>query len=237
MVTHTKIVKKKHKNNDPICVGCTLELPSEFTKVGLTGDQKAIAIMLILENRKPHQTSKYNPVETEESMRLMRQVLINRLKDPGNFKASGAKTTTDIIRGKGQFRGLENYPKTISTITHESFKGIIKEALEKSNPSYFGASKNYVMMAIKIAALDENSIKASIPEVIGWRTSGADKKPPGKGNIWIKDIAGNHFYIKDPHYDSSKKESPKKKKPTSHAKKLSSSKKYSASKATGKHKK
>jgi len=233
MVTQTK-----HKKPDLPCIGCTLELPPEFTKVGLTGDQKAIAIMLIVENKKPHDRGKYNPIETEESMRLMRQVLINRLKDPGRFRASGARSATDIIKAKGQFKGLEDYPKTISTKLHENFKGIIKEALEKSNPSYFAASKNYVMMAIKIAALDENSIKASIPEVIGWRTTDKNEiYPPGTGNKWIKDIAGNHFYIKDPDYDPSKKESPKKKKSTSHAKKTSSSKKHTVSKAIRKRKK
>lgn len=218
----------KHQKPKKPCPsgGCVLVLRPELTTSGLTGDAKAIAIMLIVENRKP-QESLYNASDAEESMRLMRQVLINRLKDkPSQYMAPGARTITDIIRGKGQFQGLGNYPKTDNT-TYNSFEDVMDSKVV--------SVKNYVKMAINIATLDENSIKASIPEVIGWRTE--DSGSPGNGFKADKTVAGNTFYIKDPDYVPPKAKPAKKKKSAPHANKNSPSKKHLTSKVTRKHKK
>src|SRR4051812_39662342 len=73
-------------------------LPANTTEAGL------LARLLLAENTTPDENG-YDAAKAKTAMQQMRMVLNNRLnsKNPGHFRAPGAKTIQDIVKGKNQF--------------------------------------------------------------------------------------------------------------------------------------
>ena len=158
-----------------------------------TTDIGAMERLFIVETRSPAVPG-FIAVQNLAAMRMMRQVIVNRLKAPGHYQAPGARTPTDIIEMGNQFAGFGGYPDLDATMLHN-----IDEAVRiAANPRHPQQAEfaRYVRDAITAATEPVMPLKAEHADVTAWRTAGASA--PGKGFVKLETLSGNTFYATSP---------------------------------------
>lgn len=98
-----------------------ISLDPENTPLG------AMERVFLAETFEPSNT-KYDRSTDLEHMRDMRQAIENRLKDPAEYDACGAKNEIDIVKMGHQIQGFSNYPKLDEKIEKD-----IETALEAAD--------------------------------------------------------------------------------------------------------
>jgi hypothetical protein len=121
----------------------------------------------------------------------MHLVLRNRLKNkPAQFMAPNAKTITDIIKGKKQFQGFDNYPHYNGGI--KSNLQLMLDIANKPKDPRQAKFADFINAAITIATDPTTIPDLSGGFLAGWRTVGSGS--PGNNFIFFKTIGGNDFY-------------------------------------------
>ena len=150
----------------------------------------------LAENITPSYGSEYSPENALESMRLMKQVLENRLKDPKRYKASGAKDEFDILRMGGQFPEYSPQGR-LQGRAAENVSDILTIA-NKSNDPRHNAYRQFVQMAIQVAHEQLDPSTLQWPNVTGWYSdrNKADEHVNhlGSGFEIVGSLAKNTFY-------------------------------------------
>jgi hypothetical protein len=167
----------------PVTVVDRLVLPDAGTDHGL------MVRLFLAENRSPDDRG-YEESETLTSMRWMRHVLQNRLRDrPERFNARGATTLVDIVRAPGQFAGFGRYP-TIAAAKQERIDRIVDYANDDNHRLQLAYER---LVNNASAAVTERQPPDPCPGgLYGWRTSGS--ADPGGTFVRYQALAGNQFY-------------------------------------------
>ncbi len=127
-----------------------------------------------------------------KSMRNMRQVISNRLKNPSFYNAKGAKNEIDIIKMGHQFAKFDTYPN-LNKDVKENLDKTIEIANGVQSPLQ-EAYEKHVKNAITAATESINPPVAEFPNATGWMTTEKNMKGPG-GNFYpLADVGGNTFY-------------------------------------------
>jgi hypothetical protein len=138
----------------------------------------------------PGKRSKYSPDETLNSMRLMKQVLENRLKNPSLYEARGAINEFDILRMGGQFP--EFTPEGhLHGAPASNVPEIVADA-QNPNSANYQEYRQHVQLAIQVAHETLNPSTVKWQNVTAWRTK--DHGSPGSGFYKIADFGGNTFF-------------------------------------------
>ncbi|CAI9121067.1 hypothetical protein [Brytella acorum] len=151
-------------------------LPPENTDAG------ALVRLLLLETIGPLESS-YNRDESLKAMRLMRQVVENRLRTPARYMAAGATSEQDIVRLGNQFAGFRDYP---------TLPGLLAGKLAKlvSESARYPAVATFIRDAIEVVSAPTSG--AASTTVAAWRTTG--RGAPGRNFRLIGNYQGNSFY-------------------------------------------
>jgi hypothetical protein len=147
----------------------------------------------------------YNVDDAKKSMKAMKAVVYNRLKNnPALFGAPGATSYVDIVGAPDQFAGFtkRNGKIAISGAVQKRIDDVIRNA----NTGRPGKFATFVQSAIDIAKADVEDPFKEIKKIrdielvggtFGWRAAGAADPggqlvpiPSEKGGV----IAGNKFY-------------------------------------------
>ena len=109
--------------------GITLDAPGT--------DAGAMERLFLLEATTPGQHT-YAASENLKAMRLMRQVIENRLKSPKEYGARGAHSQTDITEMGNQFAGFGGYPTLSGDMTYNLtlFVGIANSGNDRRQAAY-----------------------------------------------------------------------------------------------------
>lgn len=155
-----------------------------------SGNEGLLVRLFLAESRSPDETS-YNVGDSKKGMEWMDLVLHNRLKNnPRQFGAPNAKSITDIVKAKGQFKGFENYPSIDARI------------LSRINKIFVLANSNNDRRQPKYRRFVENALAVAKPKLIndpspnglyGWRTVGSGS-PGGRFVAYGRGLSGNQFY-------------------------------------------
>ena len=164
----------------------TLHLDDAATNAG------AMERLFLLETRTPAYGD-YDEAESLRAMRIMRQVIENRLKAPRLWGAPGATTETEVIAVSSQFAGFGGYPE-LSADMSSLLATILKLANSAADPRRAKYAR-FVQDAI-IAATEASPALPAYAEAAGWRTS--RHSPPGANFRLIISLQGNDFYAVSP---------------------------------------
>jgi hypothetical protein len=155
-----------------------------------SGNEGLLVRLFLAESRSPDEAS-YNIEDSKKGMEWMELVLHNRLKNnPSQFGASKAKSITDIVKAKGQFKGFENYPNTDPSL------------LSRINNIFTLANSNNDLRQPKYRRFVENALAVAKPKLprdpspnglYGWRTIGSGS-PGGRFVAYGSALSGNQFY-------------------------------------------
>jgi len=168
-----------------ITVGPRIELPPRNTTAGL------VARLLLAEVMSPSGT-KYNLTDATTCMERMVLVLNNRLKNPGQFGATGATTVDEIIKAPGQFAGFDHFPNHYAPLIPR-IQGVVDNANNNNLPSQ-SDFQNHLNEAIRIANAHATPITdPSSTELIGWRTSGHGSPGPSFVAFSVQ-LLGTQFF-------------------------------------------
>ena len=165
-------------------MGITITLPEANSPEG------AEARLLLAECRSPAFSS-YTIASATESMQLMDAALRNRLLNPKEYLAKGAKSIIDIIKARGQFAGFDRYP-SLETSVKARIDEIVGISNDLADPRH-SAYAAHVEKAIEVAKLTKYS-DPSPGKIVGWRTTNSGS--PGSSFIFYKKILGNDFYYR-----------------------------------------
>jgi len=135
----------------------------------------------------------YDADESFKAMRLMRQVLRNRLKHPKDFGVPGAKDEMDVVRNPSQFAGFGKAPNMSA-----AFMLNVTQALEiANNPRHAkqAAFRRHVEQAITAATEASPPAEFRLPNLYYWRTG--KHSDPGKRTRLYRRIQGLDFYLQD----------------------------------------
>ena len=154
-----------------------IQLPDKDTDPG------AFARLLLLETRAPSDPG-YDRADSLKAMRLMRQVVENRLALPAHYAAQGAKTEQDIVRMGNQFAGFRDYP------TLPGLLGLKLERLLDIARAGHVSTMAFVSDAVTVAT--EPNPSPAYRQVTAWRTTG--RGSPGPGFQFLVSLQGNDFY-------------------------------------------
>ena len=162
-------------------------------KLGLpaaAGEQGMLVRLFLAEIPDPGQSG-YNAADGKKSMQWMRVVLANRLKNnPAQFMAPGAKSITDIVKAKGQFKGFESYP-TLSSKQSARIGEIVRIAND-DNDTRQEKYLQYLQNALDVAI--GSLIADPCPTgLYGWRTFGSGSPGP-RFEAYGSPLSGNQFY-------------------------------------------
>lgn len=172
---------------DPVAKagGITLDAPGT--------DAGAMERLFLLEATTPGQHT-YVPSENLKAMRLMRQVIENRLKSPKEYGARGAQSQTDIIEMGNQFAGFRGYPTLAGDMTYNLtlFLRIANSGNDRRQAAY----AQYVRDAVTAATEAITAPTAVYANVTAWRT--ATTASPGARFRLLTTLSGNDFYATTP---------------------------------------
>lgn len=132
----------------------------------------------------------YDAATALAEMRDMRQVIENRMKNPSQYSARGAKGEIDIIKAPGEIQDFENYPKIGPTL-QQNISEILKHANNPHKPNSRAYGK-FVQNAIQAATESITASVAGYPGATAWVT--ATTKSPGPGFFMLGTLGGNTFY-------------------------------------------
>lgn len=170
-----------------------ISVTDPLTLAPVNSEEGMLVRLLLAENTTPDETS-YDASKAKKAMQWMRVVLANRLasKNPGEFRAPGAKTLTDIVKGKNQFEGFGDYP-TIAAKQAARIANIVKIAND-DNDKRQEPFAQFLQIAIDVAQ-SKTLIDDPCPKgTYAWRTTGHGA-PSGGGFVTCGDpISGNQFY-------------------------------------------
>lgn len=156
-------------------------------------DAGAMERLFLLEATTPGQRS-YVASENLKAMRLMRQVIENRLKSPAEYGARGAQSQTAIIEMGNQFAGFGGYPVLDGDMTYSLtlFLRIANSANDRRQATY----AQYVRDAVTAATEGITPPTADYADVTAWRT--ATTASPGARFRFLTTLSGNDFYATNP---------------------------------------
>ena len=157
-------------------------------------DAGAMERLMLLETYSPGRVGFYDRDDSLRAMRLMRQVIANRLRAPSRYSAAGATSDTDIVKLGNQFAGFEDYPDLPA-----SLKGNLVEILRVANAQADRRSPAYsrfVQDAITAATEASPPLGHVDTTATGWRT--ALHHSPGKNFRIIATLQGNTFFATVP---------------------------------------
>jgi hypothetical protein len=136
----------------------------------------------------------YKLEDAKTSMIWMRVVVENRLANPSFIWASqGAKSLTDVIRAKNQFKGFEKYP----TIDHGVRKPI-DEAVSIANngdDSRRAEYKEFVDAALEVA--NQPTVQDPSPDGLFWWRTAGHGSPTSDAKFFMTKL-GNTFFSRKP---------------------------------------
>lgn len=164
-------------------------MPDKFELPPAGEDGGAVCRLLLAEARGPGYAS-YDEVNTKICMQRMKLILQNRLDNkPSQFGAPGAKTLTDIIKGKGQFAGFGQYP---AYDTH--IKTRIQQLIDVANSETDPRAEKYRTFLDNAKFISSQSVIADPcpTKLFGWRTEGASS--PGGSFVLFDTFVGIDFY-------------------------------------------
>lgn len=167
-----------------------IALAAEDTDVG------CMERMLLLETTSPAYEGRYDRDDSLKAMRLMRQVVENRLRAPVKSRfgePSDADSWTDIIAVGSQFAGMGDYPELPAALKNNlaEFLRLANAARDPRQPVY----AQFVQDAITASTEAAPPQEARFPNVVAWRTHGASS--PGAGFRLLVTVQGNDFYSAD----------------------------------------
>ncbi len=149
---------------------------------------------MLLETYSPGRVGFYDRDESLRAMRLMRQVITNRLRAPGQYSAAGAKTDTDIIELGNQFAGFQDYPDLPASLKANLTEILrVANALKDSRQAAYG---HFVQDAITAATEATPPLGPIDTTATGWRT--ALHHSPGSNFRIIATLQGNTFFATVP---------------------------------------
>lgn len=158
-------------------------LPDEKTNAG------AMARLFIVEAISPGMP-RYKAEENLTAMRLMRQVIANRLKEPALYSARGARSEIDIIKAGNQYAGFGSYPALYGRLSI-NLKTILQYASDPNWPTQAKYAR-FVNDAIQAATESISPPLAASAVVTAWRTEGSSS--PGSNFVKVGTFSGNTFY-------------------------------------------
>ena len=172
---------------DPRANPAKVQLDAPGTEAG------AMERLFLLEATTPGQRS-YVASENLRAMRLMRQVIENRLKSPTEYGARGARSDTDIIEMGNLFAGFGGYPALGGDMTYNLalFLRIANSANDRRQATY----AQYVQDAITAATESIIPPTAAYADVTAWRTT--TTASPGARFRFLTTLSGNDFYATNP---------------------------------------
>jgi hypothetical protein len=145
--------------------------------------------VFLAETYEPSKTT-YDSSTDLEQMRDMRQAIENRLKDPAEYDARGAKNEIDIVKMGDQFQGFSNYPEldgNIQTRIDDNFK-IVNDPHDPRQAAY----AQHVQDAQTAASESIAHPLAGYPNATAWLTEGSTS--PGAGFYALGSLGNNTFY-------------------------------------------
>ena len=146
--------------------------------------------LFLHETRSPAYGRAYEQTQALKAMRLMRQVLRNRLKQPALWGAKGALDEIPLITIKSQFGEFGLYPKLpVQFMKH------VNEMVSSANApgSYLhDLNLQHVKDAILVATETVPPPDISALNVTSWRTEGASS--PSARFRKVTTVQGNDFY-------------------------------------------
>ncbi|WP_375391644.1 hypothetical protein [uncultured Sphingomonas sp.] len=163
-----------------------LALSPATTTVGL------IELVLFHEAPAPYFPG-YNQALSFEAMRLMRQVLKNRLRHPGPFGAPHARDETDIIKIKSQFGAFAQAPN-LPVAFMQNVYDILRTANNTAYPKQ-AIFIQHVQNAITAATETLPPSDLIVANLYYWRTHGY-KGPGGRSRLY-KTLQGLDFYTQN----------------------------------------
>ena len=149
---------------------------------------------MLLETYSPGRVGFYDQGESLRAMRLMRQVITNRLRAPGQYSAAGATTDTDIIELGNQFAGFQDYPDLPASLK-ANLTEILRVANAVRDPRH-AAYGLFVQDAITAATEPTPPLGPVDTMATGWRT--ALHHSPGSNFRVIATLQGNTFFATFP---------------------------------------
>jgi hypothetical protein len=157
-------------------------------------DAGAMERLMLLETYSPARLGLYDRQQSLRAMRLMRQVIENRLKAPSRYSAPGARDPTDIVRLGNQFAGFRDYP-TLPSSLRVNLINIVRIANDDGDQRA-AAYSNFVQDAITAATEKLPALGAIDVTATGWRT--AAHASPGMNFRVITTLQGNTFFATSP---------------------------------------
>lgn len=151
--------------------------------------------LFLIETQSPAYVGAYNEVDSLKAMRLMRQVVENRLKASAQWGARDAKDEIDVIAIGTQFAGFADYPTLPAGL-----KSLVLETLRLANSPNDPRSADYAQFVRDAitAATEPTSPQGAVPNLVAWRTSNAKIKSPGPRFKEYMVVQGNRFFTVDP---------------------------------------
>lgn len=153
----------------------------------------AMERLFLLEATTPGQRS-FVASQNLKAMRLMRQVIENRLKSPGEYGARGAQSQTDIIEMGNQFAGFGGYPALDGDMSYNI--ALFLRIANAFNDSRQATYAQYVRDAVTAATEVTTPPVADYADVTAWRT--AKTASPGARFRLLTTLSGNDFYATNP---------------------------------------
>ena len=146
--------------------------------------------LFLHETRSPAYGRAYDQADSLKAMRLMRQVLRNRLKHPEQWGARGATDEIPLITIRSQFGQFGLYPRLPVT-----FMAHVEEMIASANtPGSYLHAANLAHVRDAITAATEENPPADIAAlgVVSWRTAGHGS--PGPRFRAVVTVQGNTFF-------------------------------------------
>ena len=157
-------------------------------------NEGAMERLMLLETYSPARVGSYNRNDSLRAMRLMRQVIENRLRAPARYSAAGAQDETDIITLGNQFANFGDYPDLPASIKTNlvDILRIANAAKDARQPAY----AQFVQDAITAATERVPAVGPVDTTATGWRTT--LHHSPGNNFRIITTLQGNTFFATVP---------------------------------------
>jgi len=146
--------------------------------------------LFLHETRSPAYGARYDRDESLKAMRLMRQVVANRLKHPRLWGAPGAKDEIGIITIKSQFGQFGLYPNLPPPFMAH-VDAMVASANDASS-SLHAANLQHVQDAVTAATEADPPADLVALAAVSWRTEGHGS--PGGNFRAVVTVQGNTFY-------------------------------------------
>ncbi len=136
----------------------------------------------------------YDRDDSLKAMRLMRQVLENRLLNARYWGAPGATSVIDIITIRSQFGAFGDYPDIPARFMSPVYAMVHLANTPSDQRS--AANAQHVQDAITAATEANPPADVKIANLVAWRTAGHSS--PGARFVAAVTIQGNTFYTAEP---------------------------------------